>query len=301
MQALNPTSGSPMVSSDKFKVPCQQRLKPGAQTTDGWLKLIDWVFRRAPDIGISRGILDQRTDVVVKLGDPSKLAHEYNIAKSIQLTPNFMKYYCFFSCPEDLNALLKKDVRSNNTHICKESGDALGVLMMPYYGIGSVLNYKWTMQTLPLFKSVLCQAVFALLTAFNNFGLMHNDLHLDNVLLQPSKRRELSYGNMITLSLPTSNGLYAVIMDFERSYIVPLSEDKGRFLKVLYTSIRSLLNLSQSMAASDIVFYYDPTPINAMISNESPITVDTYSIIKDNIDSMVVQFEKSKLPPMPRW
>jgi hypothetical protein len=217
----------------------------------------------------------------------------------MQSIPNFMKYYCFFSCPEDLDTLLKKDIRTNNTHICKESGDALGVLMMPYYSLGSVLNYKWTLQTFPILKSVLCQTVFALLAAFDNIGFMHNDLHLDNVLLQSSKRRQILYGN-IALHLPTTNGLCAIIMDFERSYIVPTSE-KRQFLKVLYTSIRSLLNLSQSMAASDIVFQHNPAPINEMISNESLISADTYTIIKNNIDSMTLQFERSKLPPMPKW
>jgi len=243
-------------------------------------------------------MLDQHTNLVVKLGDPSKLAHEYEIGKSIQAIPNFMKYYCYFSCPEDLNALLKKDIRANNTHMCRESGDMLGVLMMPYYNIGSVLNYKWTLQSLPILKSVLCHAVFALITAYNTTGLMHNDLHLDNILLQSSKRNELVYGD-ITLPLP-ANGLYAVVMDFEKSYFVS-AEDRGQFLKVLYTSIRSLLNLAQSMPASDLVLLYNPSSINAMISQKYPITPETYVAIKSSIDTMAVQFEKSKLPPMPTW
>ena len=58
-------------------------------------------------------------------------------------------------------------------------------------------------------KNVLKQLCFSLCIAYEQTGFVHMDLHAGNVLMRPSKKREIDYGYM---SLPLQ-GKYALIMD----------------------------------------------------------------------------------------
>lgn len=262
--------------SHKFILPCQERAH-----VKGWLHIEDKLVEESP---VLKGVLDKRKHVVVKYGSPETIKKDYSIAMTLHQIPNMINYYCMFECNDHIETIGKK------SYVCESDGDdAVGYILMPHYAMGTMNAFKWTLQTFPLMKNVLKQICFAILLAMEKHAFVHNDLHLNNVLLRRTAKRELSYGDR---TLPLMD-FYAILMDFERSTV-----HQGSACDAYFT-INKVLNLATWLDASDLSLKVDAAPINVWMSQNAPITPATYQRIESIIDGMTVNYEKSKRPPNP--
>ena len=71
--------------------------------------------------------------------------------------------------------------------------DKENVLIMPYFPEGSIENYEWTEQNIQLLPNLLIHMMLSLAVAFDKVKFLHNDLHLGNILLKTSSKKEITY------------------------------------------------------------------------------------------------------------
>ena len=266
----------------KFKVPC-------GYPTDEWLYIKSYLSD--PQFNVLLGQMKHYKDVVVKFGSVSEMKTEYDIGQTafVHKVPNFIKYLCWFTCEDSVHELKRRDF-SIDHHICKSKGKSLGILVMPYYPLGSIEDYRWTRGNIETLKNVLLQVVYAILYAHESFGFVHGDLHLGNVLIRTSKKKQTTYGDH---TVPV-NGLYPIVMDFGKSNVQP-----GNYTNV-YRDLRRFLTLISDMKRSDIVIHCDVTSLFALEKDNVPITETLYQHIQTLIESIRIQYAKSELPK-PRW
>ena len=269
--------------SRKFVLPCQTRMDSGEDKT--WLQIQNKLVENAP---VLKGILERGRNVVVKYGTPGLMSHEYSVSESLFKfkVPNMMKYFCSFQCLDDINTVVTKGTLCNG-------GNQMGYIVMPYYTMGDMNHHVWNRDNFGVLKNVLTQICFALLYASETCGFVHNDLHMYNVLLRQTRKTQLSYGDV---QLPIDS-LYAIIMDFERSHTHE-GQPQAR-PRDAYFTIRGVLNLATSLEKSDMALNYNMSHVNSWMSANTPITEDTYSILKTTIDTMTILYEKSKIPANP--
>ena len=126
-----------------------------------------------------------------------KALHEYNISEKLRNIKGFMIYICIVQCNG-------KYIPNKHPSICQENAafyngnGQLQLLVMPFIKHGSMRNYSWNANNIILLRSCLKQVVYCILNAYIHAGFLHNDLHLNNVLVMPH---------------------YICIMDFEYSLI----------------------------------------------------------------------------------
>jgi len=268
--------------SRKFKLDCKA-------PTDDWLELTRVIQSSYFDeIIILEGVLKESANVVIKIGRTDILAKEYDVGKQLQELPNFIRYYCNFNCLDTKDNLTGL-VQGRLKNVCTDGGKInIGVLIMPYYILGDIGNYKWREEELGLLKNVLKQICFSLMYAYETIGFLHNDEHLGNILLRITNKKSLRYGD---LELPLGD-LYAVITDFEKSTIGVPGD--------VYTSIKKLLNLVSVSGKSDIVFEYQEPRLTKLQVGNVVIKEEDYHIINDIIDNIKIRYIRSKLPKM-KW
>jgi hypothetical protein len=239
---------------------------------------------------ILEGVLKEDTEVVIKIGRPDILSKEYTIGLRLKDFPNFIRYYCNFSCL-DTKDNLEGLVHGHLKRVCTDGGKInIGVLVMPYYSLGDIESYGWREEELDVLKNVLKQICFSLMYAYEKTGFLHNDEHLGNILLRKTNKSSLKYGD-IELQL---NGMYAVIMDFEKSTI-GVSGD-------VYNSIRKLIHLICVSSKSDIMLEYPDMRLARLQSGNVVIKKEDYAIINDIIDNVKIRYVKSKVAQMkPKW
>lgn len=258
-------------SAFKFKLPCQS--------------IVDKEIREK--LSAYHPVLSKHNkDVVVKYGVESKIQIDYDASEklaSFQI-PNTLKYYCLFECKERFETIGRKK------YVCELDGDTMvKYIVMPYYPEGDVNYYPWYRSTLPILKNILTQACFTVLYAFEQCRFLHNDLHLSNILIRKTKKKEIQYGN---IPLPL-NGYYALVMDFEKSTF-----DKGEYRDV-YRTIHGILTRVTQLERSDTMLSVKIDRLNTWMSENAPITNTTYTMVKSIIDQIGIVYEKSKLPPNP--
>jgi hypothetical protein len=270
--------------SRKFKVDCKV-------PTEDWLELKRLIRGKYIDeMIILEGLLKEDTEVVIKIGRPDMLSKEYTIGLRLKDFPNFIRYYCNFSCL-DTKDNLEGLVHGYLKRVCTDGGKInIGVLVMPYYSLGDIESYGWREEELDVLKNVLKQICFSLMYAYENTGFLHNDEHLGNILLRKTNKSSLKYGD-IELQL---NGMYAVIMDFEKSTI-GVSGD-------VYNSLRKLIHLVCVSSKSDIMLEYPDMRLARLQSGNVVIKKEDYATINDIIDNVKIRYVKSKVAQMkPKW
>lgn len=274
----------------KFKLDCKARITADQPTTSDWLVIESLLATTGGETGILKGILDKTKSVVAKFGVGAHMSKDYEAAKalSVEEVPNCIKYMCFFTCNDTTANLLRQNY-GHRAYICNGPGDGVGCIVMPYYSIGSMDAYPWRLATLPVLKACLCQLAGAMLTAFQSIGFVHNDVHLGNVLLRKTKKKELVYGEA---QVATEN-MYPILMDFERSTL------GAKDPTPVYHNIRKLLHLACTSDASDLSLAFDEREINACISAGRPVDHEAYTIAWRAVASMRILYEKSKRPPNP--
>jgi serine/threonine protein kinase len=272
-------------SAFKFRLPCQSIVdKNKHPNTDKFLEIRERLSAYHP---VLKGLLSkQNKQVVIKYGIESNIQKDYDASEKLASyrIPNMIKYYCIFECKERFETIGRKK------YVCDLDGDTMvKYIVMPYYSEGDLYTYPWNRATLPILKNILTQACFAVLYAFEQCRFNHNDLHLSNILIRKTKKKELQYGD-VTLPL---YGYYAIVMDFEKSAF-----NKADYRDVIRT-IHGILTRVTQLERSDMMLSVKIDPLNTWMSENVPITNTTYTVVKSIIDQIGIVYEKSKLPPNP--
>jgi serine/threonine protein kinase len=271
--------------SIKFKLGCQEKITIDNPTTKNWLNVLDKI-----QSNVLLGYLNLKNkNVVVKFESSSEMKKDYEISKYLFETkiPNFMKYYCFFMCNEDINKFKIFNGRSNTEKldtklaICTGPGDDTGFIIMPYYSIGSIGNYHWNVSSLNLLKNVILQAVSASCCAYISVGFVHLDLHLDNIVLRKTKKKKIDY-KIFNITLKT-DGYCSVILDFGRAKV------KGS-LNEFKTSLQKMITLLRDLEKSEMIL--DPLTVVSYIKTIEK--VDKKSVVKllDLIQDIKIDYIK---------
>jgi len=151
-------------------------------------------------------------DIVVKIGDSNDLTNEYTIAQQIKKFKGFVKFYCFFTCQDNFREFFK----GQRIHLCKGTGTSMKVIIMPFYPLGSIASYKWSESNIHILRSCLYVACLCYIDAYRDRGFIHNDFHVANILLKPTKQSHLLFSGNLKTEL---YGIRPWIMDFEKSQI----------------------------------------------------------------------------------
>lgn len=178
------------------------------------------VLQEKNDVSVLQGVLSDNSitqrNIVVKIDRTNKTNQkEYNIGEKLYKNNvlGFIRYICLFPCYDDNK---KTGKICNAEKIEKYHKD---VLVMPYLSEGSLRNHRWNESNINSLKSLLIQVVMSSLQAYVQLRFIHNDLHLDNLLIQKTKKKEIEYTILDkTYSVPVF-GYKIVIADFGNSMI----------------------------------------------------------------------------------
>lgn len=152
--------------------------------------------------------------IVIKIGGVNKtIKKEFDIGEKLKNIPGFIKYICLFNCYDDTHKS-----KTLPRKICQggvSDDNNKYVLIMPYVRGPSFRTYQWNNSNILILKSLLKQLVMSCLVSFLQYGLLHSDLHLDNILFKKTKLDTIKY---IGAEIP-SNGYKLIILDFEMSFM----------------------------------------------------------------------------------
>ena len=231
-----------------------------------------------------KSITKNNRNIVVKIGKVNKtIEKEYNIGKKLENEKlnGFINYICLFNCYD--NTYDNIEGKSNNIkELCsakKEEENLKTVLIMPYINEGSIKNFKWNKDKYDALKSVILQTIMSIFTAYQLCGFIHNDLHLDNILVKKTKKETFNYklkdekdkNKDIEINIKVDD-YKIVIMDFESSVFVIKNKDG---LEFYWNNLYNMI----------IRFNYD-----LKNDDEDNVLIDDL----DNITSFIRKQEKTK-------
>jgi serine/threonine protein kinase len=262
--------------TSKYKLDCQSRID---KNTDKWLH----VLQKIPKVQIMIGKIDitQKT-IVVKFESYEEMEKEFIISKQIYNTkiPNFIKYYCFFSCDENVDKFKILETERKKLPLCEKPGKNTGFIIMPFYQMGSIANCRWKRETLSILKNILVQVIYALFSSYRELRFIHLDLHLDNILLRKTKKQEVEY-KPISKKIKTL-GIYPIIMDFGRAKTAGSYREFKTSLMKMFTLLRDISEYTE--------FILDPLPIvNYINQSGDNINLD---ILVTKINNMKIDYIK---------
>lgn len=281
---LRHTAHSRSDSSVKFVLPCDNMKK-----NSDWLEVKGYLT--AKKFNILVGHLKHHKSVVIKFGNIREIQHEYNVAKMAyeQYVPNIIKFLCSFICNDSIESIKTRDFLIN-TRVCEgPENTQIGMILMPYYQLGSLEDYRWDRSNFQTLKAVLRQVAYALLYAYQRFNFVHGDMHVANILMRRTKKQTVTYGDN---TLPCY-GLYPMIMDFGRSKIQEHS------VKEVYQNIDRLLSLVDNMKNSDLAIVCDRDVLVSFIQGHKNIDDTVYKAIHDMIENIRIRYVISELPQNP--
>lgn len=199
--------------------------------------ILEKVIKNKNDITIlesiirDKNITSNQKHIVVKIGKVNKsIMKEYQIGRKLQEQKiyGFINFMCLFKCFDDIYDKIdnKSDNNNNNRNfkLCSASKineNKKDILVMPFIQEGSLKNFNWFIgDKFDILKSIIKQTVLSLTLAYNQCGFLHNDLHLDNILLKKTKKEIIKYqiddNTQVTIK---THGYKTIIMDFDSSMI----------------------------------------------------------------------------------
>jgi hypothetical protein len=113
------------------------------------LKLQD-IIKNTKDLRIFKGIL---TDIIVKIGKSDTIKREYDISHLLESILNFIIYFCYFSCNNDIDKII------SNSSICAKEGEVLQILVMKEYPLGDIKHYQWSIENFHILISLMKQLI----------------------------------------------------------------------------------------------------------------------------------------------
>jgi serine/threonine protein kinase len=286
--AMNSNSAQRSNSSYKVNIDCQTKVKEGNPETRDWLELTEKFDHRSPDYAIFKGLLEKRHRIVAKIAFTGH-NQEFEVAKQLEglHLPTLLNYFCRFECLDDRGSL-----NYSKRYLCKKTGDRIHVIIMPYVDGGQIDSHKWNRGNFDELKLVMKHIVYTLLYAAQDMGFIHNDLHVGNVLLKKTQRKEISYGGLGSLKV---EGYMPVIMDYDKAYF---SKENNW---IVYKDLNRLF----SLFASELPIVLDTGVIqdslSALLSRKIEPSVEVCKGLCKDVDRITIRFAKSELPPMPDW
>ncbi len=179
-------------------------------------------------------------NIVIKIGNTNRtIEKEYKIGNALEKThiPGFIKYMCLFNCFDNTYYNINEDIKQPLCSAPHTKDNEKVVLIMPYIAEGSVKNFNWTLQHSNILKSVLSQTVMSLFLAYHTIGFLHNDIHLDNILIKKTKKKHISY-EYDNINIP-SYGYKIVILDFDSSMI---NVNKDLTIEFYWSNLENMLS-----------------------------------------------------------
>lgn len=172
---------------------CKEKIMGDSNTRD-WLIMKNLLL----DEKVIQGILFRTSEVVIKLGKKEEIDREYDINEKLQNFKGFVRYICRFSCKDDLNKYKHENGMWSDNGFCDPNEpDKTNAIIMQYYPLGSIQRpkYEWIYCNFKILKDLLKQVVEILIFTNKSIGFLHNDIHLDNVMLTKSKNGDLKSRN----------------------------------------------------------------------------------------------------------
>jgi serine/threonine protein kinase len=247
---LQKSSNSNNANSGKYLISCQERITSENPTTEEWLEILKQLkptnFKDKNKVLL--GVLEKRKNVVIKISDSDRIFHEYYIGKVLKKhnVPGFIEYICQFQCQDDYKKY------PTSTSLCTGPGDNMKVIVMPYYSHGNLKLYKWKPENYHVLKTSILHVIASLLQAYETAHVIHNDIHLQNILIAPTTRKSIIYtieDQSIELS---TYGLRTIIMDFENAFHVKANYDQG-WPGILNNVKKVLTSLTLEIDGIDVV------------------------------------------------
>jgi hypothetical protein len=181
-----------------------------------YYKLIEFLYVSQNEQAlVLNSLYNHKINVVLKFNIIQAIQKEYNISLNLFELPNFIRYFCIIECNDSIKNIINHKQTISNYKICQFGNNPIGILVMKYYDLGCIDNYKWNYDNIDILKNIIIQVIFAIIYAYQTIGFIHGDLHCGNILLKQKKICFLNYRN-ISLKIITLQG---VIMDFEKSKI----------------------------------------------------------------------------------
>jgi len=279
---LYPTHNSRNHNTFKYKLNCQEKIDSSKDTKE-WLELFKIIPHDSPDYKLFHALLEKEKHIVVKIG-PSILTKEFQIAKELETLKlsTFLHYYCKFQCLDDFNKL-----NNSSKYLCKDSsGKEITILVMPDIDLGGIGKYKWNRTNFIILKNVIKHVIISLLYAYKKIGFIHKDLHLGNVLLKKTKRKEILYGELGSLELM---GILPVIMDYDKSII---QRDSS------YLVHRDIEKFTTHLQADMEHIRINISNILNILSPQKNILINKDSIKKlwEEVDKFTIRYLTSEIP-----
>jgi hypothetical protein len=202
-------------SNKYFISTCKDKLRDN----ENYIKIIKEIkeIQSIRDIDLQKSqLLEASMDsinVIIKIGDSSEIENEYNMSLQLKKYKGFVKFLCYFTCQDNFLEFFEKKRKT----ICKnwENGN-MKVIIMPYFPLGSVASYKWTIGNIKILHSSLYIACISYIDAYNEKGFVHGDFHAGNILLKKTTQKTI---------LVETHGIRPWICDFEKSYICKKSKN----------------------------------------------------------------------------
>ena len=270
----------------KYVIHC----KDNQEDTSDWLQIVSKMKTKDSDYKIFEGLVEKKDEIVAKVGSSDKLRDEYEISKLLNPLhlPTFLKPYCLFHCLDDIENLNEK-----TRTICKKDGNTkINVIIMPHYKLGELDKYKWNKDNFRILKNLLKHIVLSLCYAHKEIGFIHHDLHLGNILLYKTTRKQVSYGDFGILECM---GILPVILDYDKSIIA-----KDNY-SLVYYDINRYINLCKSEISVKFDDNNISTTLYKYISKNTKITKSIIDNLLDNIDRFSYLFSVNDIPQMPNW
>lgn len=249
---LQKSSNSNNLNSGKYLISCQEKITKENPTTVEWLEILKQLkptnFKDKNKVLL--GVLEKRKNVVIKISDSNRIFHEYYIGDILKKNniPGFIEYICQFQCNDDYK---KYPISGQQSSLCNGPGDEMKVIVMPYYSYGNLKLYTWRPDNYHILKTSILHVILSLLQAYETAHIIHNDIHLQNILVEPTTKKSIIYtieGQYI--ELPTY-GLRTIIMDFENAFHVKGDYDQS-WLGVFNDIKKVLTSLSLEIEGIDV-------------------------------------------------
>lgn len=161
-----------------------------------------------------------KVNVVIKIGrDNDSIKKEYHISHHLHELncSGFIQFICLFECCYNNYFDKKYQVLTPEKNTKKE------VLIMNHFNEGSIKTHDWGHCNFHILRSIIIQTIYYLIVAYHNAGFIHNDLHLDNILITPTTQTHNDYQIDRHIIEIETNNYTCIIMDFENCFFTDKS------------------------------------------------------------------------------
>lgn len=156
-----------------------------------WLQL-KHVLQNIKGKGIASimgAIVPNGTNVLVKVQKAVGARREYEVQQTIRDIDGIIPYTCYVTCNGNAEYIeTYGPPLPPYQKLCKARGTSLGIIIMPYFPLGSLETYlreaHQSEKKALAVKLILCKAIYTLYKAYSLHGFVHGDFFSKNVVLK---------------------------------------------------------------------------------------------------------------------